>query len=156
HRLGDIGAPDEIHGDLRAAFLRGGVHLLQPLHGAELLLERTRHEFFHLERSDAGVVHANVHRWLRDVRQQIDREPRQGDASQEDDDPAEHHHHHGPVNGKAGDAHLVLLNVGPETKEPLLLRAWRVAARPAATLSIAPGAAPATAAAAAPTASAAL
>ena len=74
-------------------------------HRAELLLERPRDELFHLERPDARVVDAHVDRRLRDVRQQIHRQPGQRDAAQQDDDRADHRHHHRTLNGKARNAH---------------------------------------------------
>ena len=74
HGLVQVVAPGEVHLDVRVALARRRVHLLEAGDGAQLLLERPRDELFHLERTDAGVVHADVDRRLRDVGQQVDRQ----------------------------------------------------------------------------------
>ena len=53
----------------------------RPDDGAQLLLERPGDQLLDLLRPDAGVVHADRDRRLRDVGQEIDRQPDEGDAA---------------------------------------------------------------------------
>ena len=72
---------------------------------AHRLFERPRDELFHLERPDAGVADADGDARERDVRHQVDRQPRERQPADEDDHARQHEHRDRPLNRNTRNAH---------------------------------------------------
>ena len=105
HRLVEVRAPSERQPDQARALLRRRVHLLEPCDGAHRLFYGTRENLLDLLRPDARVSHANGDSGVGHVRQEVDRQTRQGNPAQQDDDRADHEHRDGASYCRCGNAH---------------------------------------------------
>ena len=113
-----VGPPREAQRDEGDPLARHALHALDAGHGTHSLLDPLREESLDLTRRDVGIPGVYHQPRIRDVGQQIDWQPLEGNRPQESDGHKQHRHRNGALDRTTGKGHRPSL-LRPRPWDPL-------------------------------------